>query len=391
MQIKRWKIIVFLLVIFLLFVGILAAVYIFRRSIAPKSISEPQLVSTNTPDSIQPAGEVTNVLVPDQSEDTDSAPAVLNHPTCLQEGETAKWVKVNEKSSDGIFKVIISDDKNSPKGEVTLDVWRTHRDPIELRSCGMYAIRRLNYDSTKTKQGPGYRVELWKYQYDGSGKKILLLQEVKQDGKFILYYNADFRVSPEEKYIALEKGYTGQEGHGLIIMNPDNLKDIFYYDVHALSASGIVRPFGGLNLLSWSPDSKYFWASVSDGPEVSAYLRVDLQSEEPLVLTPPSGTGNGNALNTSLGLVTTGEMAWTGVAEETKKLSDQWREEGKKSKVWVYDLYNKKIVTELGESDDPTWWGQPQWISTSQLQYILPDGTKKVWIVPEKYLKRLKE
>ena len=54
--------------------------------------------------------------------------------------------------------------------------------PVELHKCGVYIIRGFNFDNKKFRPLPGFRRELWFYNYGWVGKKIITLAGESKDG-----------------------------------------------------------------------------------------------------------------------------------------------------------------------------------------------------------------
>jgi len=309
----------------------------------------------------------------------------ITHPPCLEDDKIADF-PTNEYYSGEHFKypkfpvVIYVRDKNTNKEKFKfqIDNVRENYYPIELHKCGVYVIRELNYDSKKTKQDPGYRSELWKYTYNGKGEFLLLLHEVTNQGEYKSYFATDFRIDPQEVYVALERGYPGANDYALVVRNLDTKIDAFVLLRKTLSEKYSINS-GYFRLQEWTRDGNYFWASLSMTSVVEVFLRILRDIWEFDVLPAPEGTMGGTALNSELGYITYDDGApWSGDADIDEMYRQQWKEEGKKVHFYLYNLLTKKQIL-LATIDDPTWNFKPKWISDTELEYELPTGEKKIY------------
>ena len=92
-------------------------------------------------------------------------------------------------------------------------------------------------------------MELWKYNYNGDGKKLILLDEdiIGDLKKYKHYFSTDFRVDPTESYIFLIRSYLGQPDYAFVI------KDL------ELTAFTIIMALKGL---------EYPWAIANDSLKI---------------------------------------------------------------------------------------------------------------------------
>lgn len=267
---------------------------------------------------------------------------------------------------------------------------RKNYHPIELHDCGVYVIRMFNFDPLKTKQELGYKAELWKYDYTGNGKFVLLFHEkINKDGEKIYksYYGTDFRIDPNEKHIALEKwaitefdrgGYVDEKDRSIVIKDLNTTEDLF-----TLPAKSITEQYpniiGSFGMDEWTEDSRYFWGDIFDGAYSLAYFRIDTNTWKYDIFEAPDGAMGGMPLNINTGyLPIQPGLAWTGDAEFTQELKEQDRKEGKKSSLYLYSLFTKgKVLIEI--TDEPQFFFKPQWLSNTELEYELPSGERKVY------------
>ena len=260
--------------------------------------------------------------------------------------------------------------------------------PVELHKCGVYIIRGFNFDNKKFRPLPGFRRELWFYNYGWVGKKIITLAGESKDGisdaagvpgtLYAVDYSYDFRVDPLEKYIILEKGYLGKDDYSLVIKDLRTLKDAFM-----LSLADIAKKkpnfAGSFGMRQWTKDGKYFWGDIFDGADVLAVFRIDSATWKWEVFEVPPYTMGGTALNAEYGYITYSDgPPWTGDAEFDQINKAKWLKEGKKLHFYLYSVFTKE-KTLLTTADDPLWSFKPEWLSDTKLQYELPSGEKKVY------------
>ena len=308
---------------------------------------------------------------------------------CLGENEIVDF-PVNEYYSGEDFKypkfpvVIYIKDKNTNKEKFhfQIDGVRENYYPLEIRRCGIYIIRQFNYDSQKVKQGltqgVGYRSEFWRYTYDGKGESLFLFHEITDRGEYKSYFATDFRVDPQEIYVVLERGYPDADNYALVMRNLNIGKDDFVL-LRQVLLEKYPEFVGYFRLREWTRDGNYFWATLSMTSKVEAFLRILKNVWKVDVLSAPTGTMGGVALNTESGWITYDDGSpWTGVMELDQMYKEQWQKEGKKVHFYLYNLFTKEniLLTTIG---DPSWSFKPRWLSDTELQYELPVGEKKIY------------
>ena len=306
------------------------------------------------------------------------------HPPCLGDDEIVTY-EVKKKKTPLADIIIHITDKKAGK-EISsfriTDIFKTSTS-IESHRCGIYVIKFFNYDPEKSKQNPGFRAELWRYEYNGEGRNILLLAEKDKNGVFRGDFDYDFRVDPMEIYIALVQSYSEiPENIGYYFKNQQTREDSF-----TLSYSSILKINpdldGYLGLENWTKSGSYFWGDIFAGAPRLGYVRIKRDSWEYDVLPAPAGTLGGTAFNPEYSYITydTGP-GWIGIDVITEQVHDEWRKEGKIVEVHLYNLFTKKDIL-LATSTEPSWNGKPQWISDTELQYELPNGEKKIYKINE--------
>ncbi len=293
---------------------------------------------------------------------------------CLNENFDASY-KIDEKEIPLADIIIYITDKNIGKeiSSFRIDnIFKTSTS-IELHRCGIYVIKFFNYDPKISKQKSEFNVEFWKYYYNGKGTKLLLSED----------FSYDFRIDPEEKYIVLEKGYLSKDDYALIIKDLNTKEDIFTF-----SAASIFKQYpnvvGNFNMQEWTKDSRYFWGDIFDGAYVNGYFRIDTQNWKADVYEAPDGAMGGFPLNVNTGYVPIQPgQVWTGDYQLTEELKEQYKKEGKKSELYLYNLFTKEKI-QIETSNEPLFYFEPKWLSDNELEYELPTGEKKVYIINEK-------
>lgn len=306
--------------------------------------------------------------------------------SCLNKNEQANFTikrlgKYPSPEYDkGFIEVVIKDintDKEVTKLKIDNIISPSHYHPIEVHKCGIYVIRVFNYDPEKTKQDSGYKDELWKYDYTGKGEGFILLAEKPKE--FISYFSPDFRVDSTESYIVLEKGYLGKNDYALIIKDLKTKDDVFVLlpeDLQKKNSNFI----GVFDMLEWSEDGRYFWGSISEGAYVNGYFRIDTSNWKADIFEAPDGAMGGSKLNIKTGYLPIQPGAvWTGDLQLTQELKEQYRKEGRKSALYLYNLFTKEKILITSTTDDPLWWFKPNWLSDTKLEYEIPVEGKKIY------------
>ncbi|PIT97340.1 hypothetical protein COT77_01990 [Candidatus Berkelbacteria bacterium CG10_big_fil_rev_8_21_14_0_10_41_12] len=322
------------------------------------------------------------IFYPKEKTETEKT---LVHPPCLKEDEQAdfKIERLGKYPSieydKGFVEVVVKEigtDKEITKFKIDNIINPSHYHLVELHRCNVYVIRVFNYDPSKTEQDPGYKDEIWIYDYKGSGKSLILLSEKPEE--FIPYYSLDFRIDPKEKHIILVKGYLGKEDYSLIIKDLNTKEDVF-----VLVAKEIFKQYpniiGNFNMREWTKDGRYFWGDIFDGAYVLAYFRIDTQSWKYDIYEAPDGAMGGFPPNIDTGYVPIQPgQVWTGDYQLTQELKEQYRKEGKKSELYLYNLFTKEKIF-IETTDEPLFSFKPKWISDTELEYYLPSGERRVY------------
>ncbi|MEK7509340.1 MAG: hypothetical protein AAB605_01355 [Patescibacteria group bacterium] len=260
---------------------------------------------------------------------------------------------------------------------------------IELWGCGTYAIRNFNVDySSKEKPQEGFNRSLWKYKYDGSSEKIIDLAWLAQTKDVISAYNYDFRVSPDERKLVLVEGYPGKSDYNIVIKSlsgfrANNLEDVLKVSFKDIAGSN-QSIYGSIGFNEWSNDSRYFWGNIFDGADVKAYYRIDIEKKTFDMYEAPYGSLGGDALvlNPNNGYVPYDPNAyWSPDADDMTIRKGINQEEGLRSELHLRHLPTGKDIL-VASVDEPLWRFLPKWISDTELEYTLPSGAKKTFVIP---------
>ncbi len=310
---------------------------------------------------------------------------------CLDEKKEVSY-KIEEKESPLADVIVFVNDKFTGKelSSFKIENIRKNYHPIELHQCGVYVIKMFNYDPKKTKQDPGYKTELWKYDYSNKGKPVVLFHEkIDENGikTYKSYYGTDFRVNPSEKYVALEKwtltefdrgGFVDGKDLSMAIKNLETKEDVFVLPANEIQKKN-PNLAGGFDMREWTKDGRYFWGDIFDGADTLAFFRIEADTWKWEIFEAPAGTMGGTAFNSEYGYITYDDgPPWTGDVEFDEINKEKWLKESKKVHFYLYNLFTKKQIL-LATVDDPLWSFKPKWLSDTELQYELPSGEKKIY------------
>lgn len=120
-----------------------------------------------------------------------STVASVSSGACLDDNEIVSY-EMEKPTSNAVTTTITISIRNSINNrERTLglkDVYPGYH-PIELYKCSAYMIREFNFDAKTFKPLPGFKVALWKYDYSGKGKEILVLAGENSSGTPAVFFH----------------------------------------------------------------------------------------------------------------------------------------------------------------------------------------------------------
>jgi hypothetical protein len=319
---------------------------------------------------------------------------LITHGHCLSDDEFADY-PIDEKYAKEIkvpkIPLIISvRDKDTGKEKFNFQIDNIEPQGLrpQLHRCGVYVIRKFNYDSRKTKQDSGFRAELWKYQYDGTTNRLLLLREKDDKEVYKNYYSYNLSIDPNEIYFALERGYSGQADHSFVIKDLKTKEDIFVLLVRDMIDRYPFLENSDIGLTEWTKNGNYVWGVSFVGTYILGFFRIDTLNWNLEVFELPDtelhkGVLGGDALNIERGYVTQHpDYIWIGIQEHYEQIKQEWQEQGKISSLYLYNLFTKE-QTPLATTTEPLWFFKPKWLSDTELEYYIPSGERKTYKLNE--------
>jgi hypothetical protein len=300
---------------------------------------------------------------------------------CLKDYETATYDIADKQKRPGRVKITITDTRGAePARSIDIGLLNpSHYYPIELHECHFYLAQVENYDYEKSEPLPGYKAVISGYNYLGSSREVVILAD-SPDGKRETagrYYGTDFRVSFDERFIVLEQSYSETPDYALVIKNIESGEDVFVLPMSAVM-EGNPKRNGVFNLHGWTKDSSYFWTGTSETAYVKSYIRVDTRDWSYEIFDAPEGALGGSPLNLENGWVPINPGGqWTGSYEMDQILTKDLKEQGYTNPLLLYNLFTEEDILLAETPDTPMFWYEPEWLSDTELQYTMPDGTKR--------------
>lgn len=239
-------------------------------------------------------------------------------------------------------------DSGNEKFFMTLtDVYSQHYHNSEHHNGNSYIIRRVGYDGYPDET---WSDELWKYNTEKIGTKIY-------SGKGI-----DFRVAPNEKYIAIRD-------EGLRIVDQNN-SVVQTYMLNSLEIDN--NQDLQIGLLKWSDDSNQFWGDLSFTAYPKTLYKIDVNSwsvnKYDVSELGFSGDYDLNSNNANLAYSYYPTMFEINAYQE-------YNQSGEEVNLVIYDLKTKtqkQIATSITKAFDP------KWISNNTLEYNDPNSDNRI-------------
>lgn len=223
----------------------------------------------------------------------------------------------------------------------------------------------MNIDYERGTALPGFTREILQYDYDG--RFIRLVGE------------NDFRVSSNEQYITLRRGFGGRDDYALVIKDLKTLEDAFVLPASDIYEQETALAGATIGLETWSSDGNSFWVEMFSGAIVNGYIRIDTTNWTYDIFPTPSDILGGDALNPKKVLVTRHlKNIWIGIAELTEQERALRRQEGIGTELHIFNLETQESIKIDGTSE-PLHYFRPQWVSDTELHYIMPDETLKTY------------
>jgi len=302
---------------------------------------------------------------------------------CLRDNEIADYKIEKIDEYYGETQIVVKDEKSgTDKFSFGIQNTRLSVHPIEIHKCGIYLIREFNINYAKSEFLPNFNYTLWKYDYTGNSTKLITLAERKKEQKLVIYYSTEFRISPQEKYLALIRGSLGSSNYALVIKDLNTLQDVFVLPITEIEKQ---KPemVQDIEFQTWTKDGRYFWLDTHDGANILGYIRIDSTDWNVDYLLSPKDVLGGDALNVEKGLITVhpGNI-WFGIADMTQQEKNERKSKGIGTELYIENLFTQE-KTFVVSTTEPLHYFRPQWLSDTELQYELPSGEKKVYKIEQ--------
>ena len=283
--------------------------------------------------------------------------------SCLTDNETPSFTIIKNLKAPNVGIVTITNKTTSARiSSFQINNINSNYHNYEIHKCGFYALREFNYDYTRGTILPGYRVELWKYNYDGTGAK--------------LSETDDFRISSNESFGASLPFLHSPAEPSIYIENLEMLKEVFSLKLSEIAEQNpSIAGDIGFESGGWSEDGRYLWTTTFAEANTLGFIRIDSSDWSYQVFVAPQTTMGGDAFNPNTGMTTyrTNVAPWTGDTRLDQQYKNQSAQSGKVTSFYIYNLLTKKNYL-VATTTDPTYYYQPKWLSDTVLQYALPNG-----------------
>lgn len=166
----------------------------------------------------------------------------------------------------------------------------------------------------------------------------------------------DFRVSPNEKIIAIDHSEDHEDKVSFV-----DYKGELLYDLEFPQFEERLTPW----LYGWSSDSRYFWGTMQYTYTVEYYFIVDTDTWEMTFVENAINYGHDKAINTDNG--------WLCYSDYPVCLDiqckDDFIESGRAVKLWLYNIFTKE---EIQIDNSVTKEFSPVWIDRNTVEYDAP-------------------
>lgn len=304
---------------------------------------------------------------------------------CLEENEEATFRTIRRRNEQ-LPDIVIVRVRDTNTGDVVHGFEQTiiqagHYHPVDIQKCHVYFSRSHNYDFEHQTSLSGYSSEIWQYDYSGVGKRVVTMStnDIGGAANTKHFYNNDFRVSPNEHYIALTTASLDMNGYALVVKDLETMEDMITIFNTALLEKN-KRVVGRFHFLWWTDDGRYFWSQLYEAANTNGWIRVDTTDWSYEVFEAPDGIMNGYPLNLETGWIPLiPDSFWTGVSEVNETIHEERREAGETADLYLYNLFTEELRL-IDDTDSPTW-NPPefymQWVNDSTLEYMHPSGEVK--------------
>lgn len=246
-----------------------------------------------------------------------------------------------------IFDIFIRDEKSGKETFLMrLDkVCARHYHFAEYHNGNLYIIREFGYDPQTMKYSEDYIRELWKYDKGGAGKKLFSAKGI------------DFRVDPNEKFVAIESGNILR----IIDLNTNEVK--LEVPVRTLTHPDLSGEFA-IGLEYWSGDGKSFWGKLAFTAYPKQFFKVDTVNWKIIKY-------NVSSLNLNIGETALNPNLEKIVYSDAPVVFDvDSAEEFKQSQqmvtLYLYDLNSER--KEIIDTSTAEWFS-PRWLDNETIEY----------------------
>lgn len=317
---------------------------------------------------------------------------LLTGTRCLKDTEKAVY-EILEEGRPGKVRVNVVDTVASTT------VWSkdfsipstSHSRAYLLHRCHFYLHERDGFNPENGEVDPGYFWGLLQHKYfsEDGGKRVVTFAEnssgKSQDSK--VFYGTTYSISDGENYASLERSTLSKPDYALVIKNIETGADEYI-----LTLAEVLKEHpeaaGSFDVGKWvtRPDGEYLKTVIYDGARELAYIYIKADTWETEIFETPTDlmAGVEGAIPPFAPLLAyTDVIVWAGFAEMTEQLIDEQISSGQKKHLIVANLKTgKKAVIETVPIIKSHRF-KMTWLSDTELEYTMPDGTKKTYQVEE--------
>ncbi|MGD8455560.1 MAG: hypothetical protein PVF83_04175 [Anaerolineales bacterium] len=228
------------------------------------------------------------------------------------------------------------------------DVYVQHYHSSEYHNGSLYIVRRTGDIDTDA-----WNDELWKYDELRSGTMLYAIKGL------------DFRVSPDEAYVAVSGG-DETVGEKLVILDNQGSLLQEYTPDQVLTGPADMPVMVGL--IDWSDDGTALWMET-DGPVIASYGRLLVPSWQVNVFDlsgVPIGRAE-NELNPNTAKVVFSDLPMFFAADQ----HDEFVASGEAVTLYIYDLATQNLQ-EIAVSKAEEF--EPRWLDDTTIEYNDPVG-----------------
>jgi hypothetical protein len=275
-----------------------------------------------------------------------------------------------EKVDDTQYEIVYMDNPEANKTDVYIqnvetkameffatipDVREQHYHSSEYHNGNVYLIRRLGDIETDN-----WRDELWKYDELRAGTMVYSIKGL------------DFRISPDESYVAVSGG-DQISGEKLVMLDKQgNILQEFSADQVLIGPEDMPLMVG---LLDWSDDSRVLWVET-DGPAIASFSSLPSPSWQ-ISMFDLTGVPIGraeNELNPNTGKVVFSDLPMFFAVDQ----QDEFIASGEAVTLYVYDLASQSLQ-EIAVSKAKEF--APLWLDDTTIEYNDPVGEGRITAV----------